>query len=310
VAAQRAGAGPDPRYDRDVTQTPARRTSIWDDAENAALYAAYTREFPMYADTSRDLVRMAGLRPDATVIDLCCGTGATSEQILAVLGPSGRVTGVDKSAAMLDVAARLVPDGRASWVQAPAEEFGQQVTGPADAVICNSAIWQTEFARTVAAVRAVLAADGVFAFNIGVEFVRGAGRDPGADRHGDEPNLIETMQNIAAADYGWSPPASPPPAGTGPASTSPPRRHLSEDEIEQVLRDSGFAAVRTEWVNYQLPSGSLRAWLTVPAFTDRRLPGLPYETRMAVLDKACQKLGPAKGGVSRWLAVVAAAQLP
>lgn len=253
----------------------------------------------MYAQTSRDLVRLAGLLPDATVIDLACGTGATSQQILAVLGPDGRVTGVDRSAAMLAVAATVVPDGRVTWVQAAAEEFDQLVTGPANAVICNSAIWQTEFARTVAAVGAVLAADGIFAFNIGIDFVRGAGPDPSADRHGDEPDLMATMQNIAAADYGWSPPASTAGAGAG-------RRHLSQDEIEQVLRDEGFAAVRTQWVDYEQSPGSLRAWLTVPAFTDRRLPGLSYETRMAVLDKAYEQLGRVDAGVSRWLTVAAA----
>jgi len=292
-----------------VTETPARRASIWDDAENAAQYAAYTRQFPMYALTSRDLVRLAGLVPDATVVDLACGTGVTSQQILAALGPDGRLTGVDRSAAMLAVAASSVQDDRVSWVQAPAEEFDQQVTGPADAVICNSAIWQTQFTRTVAAVRAVLAGDGIFAFNIGVEFVRGAGRDRrSAERPGDEPSLIGTMRTIAAAEYGWSSPASRASTGTGSTGTGSPHRYLSEDEIEQVLRDSGFPAVRTQWVDYELPPGSLLAWLRVPAFTDRQLPGLPYEVRMTVLDKACEQLGPVEAGVSRWLTVAATAR--
>jgi SAM-dependent methyltransferase len=284
------------RYDRAVTETPARRPSIWDSPENAALYADYTREFPMYAETSRDLVRLAALAPDAAVIDLACGTGVTTRQILAALGPDGRVTGVDKSAAMLAIAARSVPDDRVGWVQALAEEFDQQVSGPVGAVICNSAIWQTQLARTAAAVRAVLGADGVFAFNIGVEFVRGAGRNRRDAERDGEPSLLDIMRDIAAADYGWSPPSASPVA---------PRGYLSQDEIEQVLRDSGFPAVRAEWIDYEQPSGSLRAWLTVPAFTDRQLPGMPYETRMAVLDKAYEQLGPVDSGASRWLAVAA-----
>lgn len=281
-----------------MTETPARRPSIWDSSENAGLYAEYTRAFPMYAETSRDLVRLADLAPDAAVIDLACGTGVTTQQILAALGPDGRVTGVDKSAAMLAVAARSVPDDRVSWVQALAEEFDQQVSGPASAVICNSAIWQTQLARTAPAVRAVLAPDGLFAFNIGVEFVRGAGRNRREAERDGELGLLETMRAIAAADYGWSPP---------PASPAAPPGYLSQDEIEQVLRDSGFRAVRSRWIDYEQPPGSLRAWLTVPVFTDRQLPGLPYETRMAVLDKAYEQLGRADAGASRWLTVAATA---
>jgi SAM-dependent methyltransferase len=281
-----------------VTETPARRPSIWDSPENAALYADYTREFPIYAETSRDLVRLAGLAPDAAVIDLACGTGVTSGQILAPLGPDGRVTGVDKSAAMLAIAARSVPDDRVSWVEALAEEFDQRVSGPVSAVICNSAIWQTRLGRTAAAVRAVLGADGVFVFNIGIEFVRGAGYSTSEAERDGEPGLLEAMRDIAAADYGWSPP---------PAGAVAPRNYLSQEEIEQTLRDNGFPAVRAEWIDYEQPTGSLRAWLTVPVFTDRHLPGLPYETRMAVLDKACEQLGPVDSGTSRWLAIAAGA---
>lgn len=253
----------------------------------------------MYAETSRDLVRLAGLAPDATVVDLACGTGVTTQQILAALGPDGRVTGVDKSAAMLAVAARSVPDHRVSWVQAQAEEFDRQVSGPVSAVICNSAIWQTQFARTVAAVRAVLAAGGTFAFNIGIEFVGGAGGDPRSAEDGSEPDLTGTMRDIAAADYGWRPPP--------PASPATPHRYLSQDEIEQILGDTGFTAVHAEWIDYEAPPASYRAWLKVPVFTDRQLPGLPYETRMAVLDKAYEQLGPGGTAVSRWLAVAATA---
>jgi SAM-dependent methyltransferase len=281
-----------------VTDPSARRPSIWDSPQNAAQYAAYTREFPLYADTSADLVRLASPAPDAAVIDLACGTGVTTQQILAVLGSDGRVTGVDKSAAMLAIAARSVPDNRAGWVQALAEDLDRQVTTQADVVICNSAIWQTEFARTVAAVRAVLAVDGILAFNIGSDFVRGPDRVPhSSEPDGGEPDLIGTMRGIAAADYGWSPPL--------PGSPAASRRFLSQNEIEQVLRDSGFPSVHVQWTDYEQPPGSLRAWLTVPAFTDRQLPGLPYEARMAVLDKAYEQLGPVPAGVSRWLVVVA-----
>jgi ubiquinone/menaquinone biosynthesis C-methylase UbiE len=126
----------------------------------------------MYRDTSRDLISLTGLSADAAVVDLACGTGVTSREILAVLGPGGRLTGVDKSAAMLAVAARSVTDPRASWIEARAENVDVYVAGPVDAVVCNSAIWQADLAATAAAVRGVLAARGRFVFNVGSDWRR------------------------------------------------------------------------------------------------------------------------------------------
>lgn len=109
---------------------------------------------------------------DAAVIDLACGTGVTTEAILAALGPDGRVTGVDGSAAMLAVAASSVTDRRVTWIHARAENLDQGMVGLAHAVVCNSAIWQTDLDATMRTVRNVLAEDGRFVFNVGSPFLR------------------------------------------------------------------------------------------------------------------------------------------
>jgi hypothetical protein len=49
--------------------------STWDSEETAAAYAAFTGEFTMYRDTSRDPVQLAMPAPAAAVVDLACGTG-------------------------------------------------------------------------------------------------------------------------------------------------------------------------------------------------------------------------------------------
>jgi SAM-dependent methyltransferase len=188
--------------------------SIWDSDETAASYAAFTGEFTMYQDTSRDLVELAGPAPGAAVVDLACGTGVTTREILAVLGQDGRVTGVDRSAAMLAVAGRSVTDPRVSWVRASAEEFDQAVPGPVEAVICNSAIWQTDFASTARAARAVLAPGGVLAFNIGAEFVRDAARIAGPAQF----PLMTMMRQIAADQHGGHRPTGRSPGRHGSAS--------------------------------------------------------------------------------------------
>jgi ubiquinone/menaquinone biosynthesis C-methylase UbiE len=267
--------------------------SIWDSDETAAGYAAFAGEFTMYRDTSRDLVELARPAPGAVVVDLACGTGVTTREILAVLGHDGRVTGIDQSAAMLAVAGRSVTDPRVSWVRASAEEFDQAVPGPADAVICNSAIWQTDFASTARAAHAVLAPGGVLAFNIGAEFVCDAANTTDPAQY----PLITMMRQIAADQYGWSLPAQP--------GTRRPR--LSEHQVSQLLDAAGFTIRHAGWLHYEQTPESQLAWLRIPSFTDRHLPGLSYQARMAVLDEAVQRLGTPRTHMTHWFAVGATA---
>jgi SAM-dependent methyltransferase len=266
---------------------------VWGEDENARRYEAYAQEFPGYRETSRELVTMvlpqAGA--DAAVLDLACGTGATTREILAGLGPGGRVTGVDRSAAMLKVAASSTADPRVRWVQADAETVDQRVTGLADAVICNSAIWQTDFAATALAVRAVINEHGRFAFNVPAGFFGDA--QPSADRY---PALLDEMRAIAEREYGWVPAAR---------AAGPGRPRLTRESIGRFLADARFDVELVKEVSYQHSAESQRAWLTVPIFTRDPLAGLGYEDRMRVLDLAWESLGPAHADVAQWVVFVA-----
>src|SRR5947209_7190792 len=128
----------------------------WGEDDNPRRYDAYAREYPGYRETSRDLIAIA-LPPadagtaDATVLDLACGTGAATREILAVLSANGRVTGVDGSSAMLGVAASSTADPRATWIQARAENVDQHVTEATDAAIRYPPSWQTHSAGSTSA---------------------------------------------------------------------------------------------------------------------------------------------------------------
>jgi hypothetical protein len=54
----------------------------WDDDLNAELYARFTRDYPFYAATSRDLAERASLPGALLVVDLGGGTGATAAVLL------------------------------------------------------------------------------------------------------------------------------------------------------------------------------------------------------------------------------------
>jgi SAM-dependent methyltransferase len=272
----------------------------WGEDDNARRYDEYAREYPNYRDTSRDLIGFA-LPPasagvaDATVLDLACGTGVTTREILHVLGPDGGVTGVDQSAAMLRVAAISIADPRVTWIQARAESVDQHVTEPVDAVLCNSAIWQTDITATAIAVRAVMKAGGRFAFNVPAGFLD---EDEGHGSRERYPSLLSEMQAIAARDYGWTPSAAAP---------GRIRQRLTAESVRRSLAAAGFGIERVTEVSYQNSAESQRAWMSIPIFTKDRLGDLPYEDRMRVLDKACERLGPRQTEQAQWTVFVAQA---
>lgn len=55
------------------------------------------------------LVDAAGVRPGASVLDVACGTGVVARAAAERVGDGGKVAGVDRAPAMLDIAARLLP---------------------------------------------------------------------------------------------------------------------------------------------------------------------------------------------------------
>ncbi len=272
----------------------------WGEDDNPRRYDAYAREYPAYRETSRDLIALAlpsadaGVA-DATVLDLACGTGATTREILAVLSPDGRVTGVDESAAMLGVAASLMANPRATWIQARAESVDQHVTEPVDAVICNSAIWQTDFAATAMAVRAVMKAGGRFAFNVPVGFLDDGDSHRSRERY---PSLLAEMREIAERDYDWAPDDGAP---------GRVRQRLTQESICRSLSAAGFDVEQAREVSHQNSAESQRAWLSIPIFTKDQLGGLPYEDRMRVLDKAYERLGPGQTERAPWVVFAARA---
>jgi SAM-dependent methyltransferase len=252
----------------------------------------------MYADTSRDVVDRADVRDAEGVVDLCCGTGATTRVLLDRIPARAEVWAVDGSAAMIGVAQAETADPRVHWIHSAAEDVDHcrpEAAPPVDAVVCNSAIWQTDLPTTFAAVRRVLRADGRFAFNIGGRFIRLPDHEQSAPPPGTG-RLAELMQQAAIEELGYR-----------PQPRVRRRDPLSPESVRDALALAGFRQHSAEVITYGDPPDLVRAWLEVPIFADTVCPGLPYEQQRRALELAVQRTIPGPPTVARWYLVVATA---
>lgn len=263
----------------------------WNENATAEAYAAFTRDFPMYGATSRDLARRAGLAGSSLVVDLCGGAGATAEAILDLVPPHAQVISLDNAAAMQRVGRRTLTDPRLTWITAPAENLADHVPGTADAVVCNSAIWKTDVPQVFAAVHQVLRPGGRFVFNIGGGFA--------GVRHPDEttvspgPSLNTLIHQVAARDYGYTPP---------PTTEAAPKLPL--DAVADHLSVAGLTMLDTEVIAQRSTMAEKEAWLSIPVFA-RPAGRFTHAQRMDILDKAYSLTRPDAPTVTSWLVVVA-----
>ncbi len=66
----------------------------------------------MFVPWTGELLRRAAPRPDERALDVACGTGVVARHVAPLVGPTGRVVGIDLSPAMLAVARALpAPEG-------------------------------------------------------------------------------------------------------------------------------------------------------------------------------------------------------
>jgi ubiquinone/menaquinone biosynthesis C-methylase UbiE len=150
-----------------VTQSDHRIDRLIDTyRKKAKHYDVTSRLYPVpgYPHRAQRLraVRALGLRTGDSVVDMACGTGLNFSLIEDVIGPSGRIVGVDLTDAMLAQAKdRVAANGwsNISLVQANAAEFG--FPAQVDAILSTYALTQVpECAEVIAHGAAALSGGG------------------------------------------------------------------------------------------------------------------------------------------------------
>lgn len=91
---------------------------------------------PQQAWASEVLARMHGIAPDATVLDVGCGTGRVTEALLALV-PDGRVLALDASPDMVELARRRLGDRAEVWCQ---DALALELDEPVDAILSTATL--------------------------------------------------------------------------------------------------------------------------------------------------------------------------
>jgi trans-aconitate 2-methyltransferase len=169
---------------------------------------------PQQSWASDVLARLDGIAPDATLLDVGCGTGRVTEALLAFV-PRGRVLAMDASADMVELARRRL-GGRAEV--SCQDVLDLDLDEPVDAIVSTATLhWVTDHDRLWERLARALRPGGML-----------------ETQCGGEGNIARVREAIDAAArqtapelLGWSP----------WTFAGPP-------ETEQRLRGAGFTAIR------------------------------------------------------------------
>jgi trans-aconitate 2-methyltransferase len=207
------------------------------------------------------------LRGDETVLDLGCGTGRVTEQLLARLGAAGRVIGIDGSARMVQEAARrLGGDPRAGFAQQ--DLLALEVAPPADAAVSSATFhWIKDHETLFARIRGALREGAPFVAQCG-------GR-------GNVANVVRAVEQVAPRE-----PFAPYFAGW-----PQPWNFAGPEETTERLQRTGFAVTRC-WLEPSPQSPQpLRDFLATVSLGSH-LERLPEALRAPFVDAVAEAMGP------------------
>jgi trans-aconitate 2-methyltransferase len=160
------------------------------------------------------VARLDGIAPDATVLDVGCGTGRVTEALLGLV-PQGRVLALDASAAMVELARKRLGERAAVW---RADVLELELDEPVDAIFSTATLhWVTDHDRLWPRLARALRPGGRLEAQCG-----GAGNIDGVRE------VIDAVARAVAPELvDWS-----------------PWMFAAPHETDRRLRDAGFGATR------------------------------------------------------------------
>ena len=121
-----------------------------------------------FSEWAEMLISSTELAPGAGVLDVACGTGIVGRKALPLIGPAGKLTGLDLNPTMLEAAGRALEllGGDAKWVEASALDMPLP-DNAFDNVFCQCGImFFPDRGRAMREMYRVLSPGGHFAANV------------------------------------------------------------------------------------------------------------------------------------------------
>lgn len=235
----------------------------------------------MYRQLGQVLIDLTEpLKPGVTVLDLACGTGVVTTQLVTRLGTEGTVIGVDLSEAMLAIARHKLPD--TTFYQARAEHLAEVLPEASiDIVVCNSAFWQMQARPVLEGLKQVLKPGGRFIFNLPMH------------RSRDEmtsPHLMALARQIAQEEYGYVAPERQSQRVHGERKHQYAPMYGTLEDALVFLKDMPLSLHSFQTtIEIEHSAQSTYAFHRIPVMTTYPLAGLDYPLRMEILDKAYRR---------------------
>lgn len=253
--------------------------SAWLDFETARRYQTFVARTSMYQELSQKLVELARIEPGMHVLDLGCGTGVTTQALLAALQGQGVVLALDVSAAMLEAAQAEVQSDQVLFIRADAAALAGIIADPLDRVVCNSLFWQFRHkAEVMRALQQVIKPGGWFVFNVPEPYFI----NKSIPR---SPKVSLLFKQLAAERYG---------VGVQDRRT-----------MAVFLQNFGFELLAMEEFERTRSAEESYLFFQLPVATDWMEPPLDYETRLALLEEAHQLADPQATVQQQWIYFIA-----
>lgn len=251
----------------------------WKSRINAEIYDSFIREGRIYDWLNERIVGLADLPGADRILDLACGTGATTLACLPAMDPRASIVGIDASAEMVSVARANVHDPRARFEVGSAAE-ADRLGGRFDRVICNAAFWQFPAARAVfEALSRVTGPRAGLAFNVPADRVSG---EP-VTIHPFQVSLIRSIEEAKGSSLDISP-------------ATVDLANLEADGAEH-----GFELKRIERLSYRGRQGELMELMSIPAMIEPLTPELDPAGRRSVLKRAFEQSDPDDEVIVPWI---------
>ncbi len=269
-----------------------KKKSLWHEKDNAEAYHRYTKKFPMYHNESKELVDLADIRKGMTILDLACGTGVSTKEILKKLGETGKIYAVDFSEAMLNLAKKEIKNKNVVFIKSLAQKIDEVISEKVDRIICNGAFWLINKPETLKAMANILKDDGKLVFNM-----------PGQIFKFDEKNkqklilssLSQIMTEIAVKKYGLD---------FNKFSNKLTRASHDFSSFKKSIKDF-FVIESFKISEHKRSMGEIYEFQKIPVITRRFSEQLGYEKSIELLNKAYALIDKKKNHNDKWIHFVA-----